>query len=132
MLLSTLIHIFAIIIHCTEGSYGQGNPSSCPVNCDVLGEIDSLRQLINQEGLFRMNLDRQLNDLKDITKSISEERGLLEEKVLRLENETLASSSGEKLKYFLWLNIYSTRIFCKKRHEHFSDIHSLMNRSRDV
>ena len=95
--ITMLLHIiiFSFIINYTEGNYGPGNPSSCPVSCDVLAEIDSLRQLINQEGLFRMNLDRQLNDLKDIVKSISEEKGLLEGKVLRLENETLASSSGE-------------------------------------
>ena len=100
MLLQILI--FSFIKYYTEGSYGPGNPSSCPVSCDVLGEIDSLRQLINQEGLFRMNLDRQLNDLKDIIKSISEEKGLLGEKVLRLENLTSTSSSGENFNHIAY------------------------------
>ena len=72
----------------TEAMLGPGGSQSCPVTCDVRKDIQNLWQLINQESLFRMNLDRQMNDLKEIVKSNSEERGLLQGKVLRLENAT--------------------------------------------
>ena len=39
-------------------------PPSCPLKCDVLGEVNVIRQLVNQESIIRMGIDAQTQELR--------------------------------------------------------------------
>ena len=45
---------------------GSGNPTSksCPLECDLIHEVQVLRQLISQEGLLRINTNIRLQELE--------------------------------------------------------------------
>ena len=43
---------------------GSEVPPSCPLKCDVLGEVNAIRQLLNQESIIRMGIDAQTQELR--------------------------------------------------------------------
>ena len=54
---------------------GSEVPLSCPLRCDLLQEIQTLRQLVNQESILRMGIDTQIQDLrKTVTETLIELR----------------------------------------------------------
>ena len=73
------ILVYAVIILLLGGTaYGDTGsevPLSCPLKCDLLHEIQTLRQLVNQESILRMGIDAQMQDLrKTITNAPKELR----------------------------------------------------------
>ena len=43
---------------------GSEVPPSCRLKCDVLGEVQDIRQMVNQESLIRMGIDAQTQELR--------------------------------------------------------------------
>ena len=57
------------------GDTGSEVPLSCPLKCDLLQEMQTLRQLVNQESILRIGIDAQLQNLrKTVTETLKELR----------------------------------------------------------
>ena len=73
------IWVYAVIILLLSGAVfgdiGSEAPLSCPLRCDLLQEMQTLRQLVNQESILRMGIDAQMQDLRNtITDALAELR----------------------------------------------------------
>ena len=60
------IYAFCIYVMTTSVYSDTGNevPPSCPLKCDVLGEVQTIRKMVNQESHIRMGIDAQTQELR--------------------------------------------------------------------
>ena len=55
-----------VMVESMYGDTGSGVPTACPVKCDLIQEIQILRQLLNQESILRINTNDRLQELEKI------------------------------------------------------------------
>ena len=54
-----------VLVRSLFGKTASGVQKSCPIKCDLIQEIQLLRQLLNQESLLRVSTNNRLHELKN-------------------------------------------------------------------
>ena len=90
-----------VLVGSMYGDTGKVFPTSCPVKCDLIQEIQILRQLLNQESILRIDMNTQLQELrkeiKENRKNAQSTNATIQETMVAMEK--LEEATNLKLNY---------------------------------
>ena len=82
-----------VFVRSMYGDTGSGIQTSCPVKCDLVQEIQILRQLLNQESILRIDMNSQLQKLR---KEMTENRKNTQSTNATLQETMIAMATLEE------------------------------------